>query len=98
MVLDIDFYFEVGKYEKHLVAFHWGQLWGKVLISVDGQQVVQQNKALNVRSPRTRTFELSVGKGEVHPVVIEKTQKSFLGGARKQTCRAFVDGKLIGEY
>ncbi|MGO8861313.1 MAG: hypothetical protein ACLQRH_11200 [Acidimicrobiales bacterium] len=98
MVLHIDFHFEVGKHEKHLVAFHWGQLWGKVLITVDGQEVVQRNKAVSFHSPRTRTFELSVGENEVHPVVIEKTQKSFLGGARKQTCRAFVDGELIGEY
>ena len=98
MGLDIDFAFEVGEHEKHMVAFHWGQLWGKVKITVDDQEVVQQNKALNIRSPRTRTFELSVGEHEVHPVVIEKTKKAFLGGARKQTCRAFVDGELIAEY
>jgi hypothetical protein len=98
MRLHIDFHFEVGQHEKHLVAFHWGQLWGKVLITVDGQEVVTQNKALSLRSTRTRTFELSVGEREVHNVVIEKHSKAFFGGARKQTCQVLVDGELIAEH
>ena len=98
MGLDIDFTFEVGEHERHEVSFHWGQLFGKVRISVDGAEVVQNTTPVNFRSTRLRTFELSVGASEVHRVVIKKTRKKFLGGARKQKCRAFVDGELIGEY
>jgi hypothetical protein len=99
MGLDIDFEFEVGEAEKHRVAFHWGQLLGRVNIRVDGEEVVQKNQAITFfRSPKTRRFEFSVGQEEVHPVVIEKTAARFLGGARKQKCRAFVDGALVGEY
>jgi hypothetical protein len=98
MGLDIDFSFDVGEHERHRVAFHWGQLWGRVRITVDGEEVVTHNKAVNLRSDLTRRFELSVGDPEVHPVVIEKTRKRILGGARRQRCRAFVDGELIGEY
>ena len=98
MNLDIDFEFEVGEGEKHQVAFHWGQFWGKVRISVVGVEVVQQSHPFTFRSATTRKFEFSVGQSEVHPVVIEKSKQRFLGGARKQKCRAFVDGELVGEY
>jgi len=60
--------------------------------------VVQQSKAVSLRSTPTRRFEFSVGEIEVHTVVIEKTCKRLLGGARKQKCQALVDGELIGEY
>jgi hypothetical protein len=98
MGLDIDFVFEVGDTEKHHVAFHWGQLFGRVRITVDFTEVVQENKALRFTSKPVRTFEFSVGDTETHAIVIEKTRKRFLGGARKQSCRAFVDGELVGEY
>jgi hypothetical protein len=98
MGLDIDFAFEVGDTETHRVAFHWGQLFGRVRITVDDIEVVQENKAVGLGSTPARTFELSVGDAEPHAVVIEKTRKRFLGGARKQMCRAFVDGELVAEY
>jgi hypothetical protein len=98
MGLDKDFTFDVGLEEKHRVAFHWGQLFGHVSITVDDVQVVEKNKPFSLFSPRTRTFEFSVGQTEVHDVVIEKTRKRVLGGARKQHCRALVDGAVVGEY
>jgi len=98
MGLDIDFAIEVGTTEKHRVAFHWGQLFGRVRITVDDAEIVQENKALSLGSTRVRKFEFFVGETEPHAVLIEKTRKRFLGGARQQTCRAFVDGELVGEY
>ncbi len=98
MGLDKDFAFDVGEEEKHRVTFHWGQLFGHVRITVDDVQVVENNKPLSLRSPRTRKFEFSVGQSEVHDVVIEKSRKRVLGGARKQRCRALVDGTVVGEY
>jgi hypothetical protein len=99
MGLDIDFAFDVGEQEKHRVAFHWGQLFGRARITVDFMKVMEENQAVRLRGTKaTRKFEFSVGDAEVHEVLIEKTRKRFLGGARKQACRAFVDGELIGEY
>jgi hypothetical protein len=99
MGLDIDFEFDVGEEEKHRVAFHWGQLWGKLRITVDGVEVVQKNQPFSLfRSTKVRKFEFSVGEPESHAVVIEKTKPRFMGGARRQRCRAFVDGELYGEY
>jgi hypothetical protein len=98
MGLDIDFAFEVGDAERHRVQFHWGQLFGRVRITVDNVEVMQESKALSLGSRQVRKFEFSVGETEPHAVLIEKTRKRFLGGARHQACRAFVDGELIGEY
>jgi hypothetical protein len=98
MGLDIDFAFDVGEEEKHRVAFHWGQLFGRVRITVDFMKVLEENHAVRLGSSATRKFEFSVGETEVHAVRIEKTRKRVLGGARKQTCRAFVDEELVGEY
>jgi hypothetical protein len=98
MGLDIDFEFQVGDTEQHRVAFHWGQLFGRVRITVDHVEVVGENKAVRLTSDAVRKFEFSVGDAERHAILIEKARKRFLGGARKQTCRAFVDGELIGEY
>jgi hypothetical protein len=95
MGLDIDFAFDVGEEETHRVAFHWGQLFGRVRITVDDVQVVEKNQPISFRSPRTKKFEFSVGQTEVHDVVIEKTRKRILGGARKQHCRIVVDGEPI---
>jgi hypothetical protein len=98
MGLDIDFAFEVGEEEKHRVEFHWGQLFGRVRVTVDDVEVVQHNRPQMLRSSARREFAFSVGQDEVHAVVIEKISHRFLGGARKQKCRAFVDGELVGEY
>jgi hypothetical protein len=98
MGLNIDFAFDVGTDEKHRVTFHWGQLWGHIRIAVDGVEVMAKNRAINLGSTRTRKFEFSVGHPEVHAVVIEKVSKRVFAGARRQKCRAFVDGELIGEY
>jgi hypothetical protein len=98
MGLNIDFAFNVGTEEKHRVAFHWGQFWGKLRITVDDIEIVVKNRAINLGSTRTRKFEFEVGHPEVHAVVIEKIAPRVLAGARRQTCRAYVDGELVGEY
>jgi hypothetical protein len=98
MGLNIDFAFDVGDRETHHVAFHWGQSFGRVRITVDAVEVLEKNRAINVRSTATRKFEFPVGETEVHRVLIEKISPRLLGGARRQKCRAFVDGELVGEY
>ena len=67
-------------------------------VTVDDVEVVQHNRPVMLGSTSTRTFEFPVGNDEVHAVVIEKKSKRILGGARKQTCRAFVDGELVAEH
>ncbi len=51
MGLDKDFAFDVGEQEKHRVAFHWGQLFGQIRITVDDVQVVEKNQAICAALP-----------------------------------------------
>ena len=98
MGLDIDFAFDVGEKEKHRVEFHWGQLFGRVRVTVDDVEVVQHNRPRCSDRRRAGSSSSPSGEHEVHAVVIEKISHRFLGGARKQKCQAFVDGELVGEY
>ena len=51
MGLDIDFTFDVGDEERHRVDFHWGQLFGRVRITVDDHEVMAKNQAVRLTSP-----------------------------------------------
>ena len=98
MGLDIDFAFDVGDEEKHRVEFHWGQLFGRVRDHRRRRRGRGAQPAEAASGRRPRRSSSSVGKHEVHAVVIEKISHRFLGGARKQKCQAFVDGELVREY
>jgi hypothetical protein len=80
------------------VEFHWGQLYGRVRITVDDVEIVEHNRPVMFASTARRKFAFSVGQDEVHDVLIEKISHRFLGGARKQKCQAYVDGELVAEH
>jgi hypothetical protein len=92
----LDFEFEVGESERHKVAFHFDQLWGPLVISVDGKKVVKKLGMFSLK--RTGSYEFSVGTNELHEVRIEKTRKALVGGFQAQECVAYVDGQEAGRY
>jgi hypothetical protein len=92
----LDFQFEVGESERHNVAFRFDQLWGPLVISVDGKPVVKKLEVFRLR--RTGRWEFSVGSSEPHLVRIEKTRKAAVGGFQAQECVAYVDGHEVGHY
>ncbi|HEX4434782.1 MAG TPA: hypothetical protein VH012_08125 [Acidimicrobiales bacterium] len=92
----LDFEFEVGESERHNVAFRFDQLWGPLVISVDGQPVIKKLEVFSLR--RTGRYEFSVGSSEPHQVRIEKTRQALVGGFQGQECVAYVDGHEVGHY
>jgi hypothetical protein len=92
----LDFEFEVGDSERHNVAFRFDQLWGPLVISVDGKRVIKKFGIFGLR--RTGRYEFSVGASEPHQVRIEKTRKALMGGFQAQECVAYVDGHEVGHY
>jgi hypothetical protein len=92
----MDFTTEVGTAEKHAVRLHFNHWFGRVHITVDGEDAASRWRMFTV-SP-TQRFEFPVGTEEHHDVVIEKTRKSVLGGFRSQTCRVIVDKQIVAEY
>jgi hypothetical protein len=89
----LDFEFEVGESERHNVAFHFDQLWGPLVISVDGDPVIKKLEVFSLK--RTGRYEFSVGSSEPHQVRIEKTRRALMGGFQAQECVAYVDGHEV---
>jgi hypothetical protein len=86
--------FEVGN-EENRVDFSFNPVWGNLAITVDGVPV---ERGLLIASLQlVKRYELVVGDKETHTVVIEKEQKLFFAGFRKQKYRVFVDDELVQE-
>ena len=92
----LQFEFEVGEEEPHLVTFRFDPLFGPLDIFVDGRPVVARLDTFSIR--RVQRFGFAVGRRERHDVLIEKTRKRVVGGLLPQECKAYVDGKLVGRF
>lgn len=92
----MQFAFEVGQQERHQVSFSFDKVWGRLAITVDGQSVVKDLRVLSLSL--IKRYEFTVGIDERREVVIEKERKLLFAGFRPQTCRAYVDGRLVAEY
>ncbi len=79
--------------ERHVVDLHWDQVWGKFTISVDGVPAVGERHLFGFK--RARRYEVSVGRGEVHRVAIEKSKILFTGRLVPETLEFFVDGSPV---
>lgn len=93
MTFGIDFELVVGDQERHLVHFHFNQVWGPLSISVDGKKVVGDFRWASTST--IKRYRFTTGDVERHDVVIEKTRPRLLAGFRKQTCRVFVDNVQV---
>ncbi len=92
----MQFSFEVGSDEKHLVRVDYNQMVGLMSITVDGREVIREKNMFSLSL--VRKFEFEVGLNERHTVRIEKERKLFLAGVRNQKYRVYVDGHLIREH
>jgi hypothetical protein len=92
----MQFSFEVGEYEKHIVVLNYEQMIGLLTIHVDGREVVQRLHLFSFAL--VKKYEFIVGVQERHHVLIEKERQLFFAGLRNQKYRVYVDGQLIREY
>jgi hypothetical protein len=92
----MQFSFEVGEQEKHLVNLDYNQMVGLLSITVDNRQVISELRMFSLSL--VKKYEFVVGNYERHNVRIEKERKLFLAGLRKQKYRVYVDERLIREY
>ena len=92
----MEFEFEVGDRERHTVQYSFDKWSGKLSIKVDGLLAESDRTVFGMNL--VARHRITVGAGERHEVVIERRRKLFLAGFRQMTCRAFVDGQLVGEY
>lgn len=92
----MQFSFEVGFEEKHIVSLDFNQMMGQLSIKVDDREVIKELRMFSLSL--VKTYEFMVGTNERHSVRIEKERKLFLAGLRKQKYRVYIDGQLIREY
>ena len=92
----MNFSFEVGAEERHIVEFDFNSMRGDLSIKVDGDEVVRDFRMFSLSL--TKEYRFNVGTREQHTVRIEKKRKLFLAGLRKQKYRVYVDDKLVNEY
>jgi hypothetical protein len=92
----MEFDFDVGTAELHRVHFRYDQTGGRVVISVDGLPVVDEVRLVSLTTKKSYRF--TVGVQEQHQVHIQKARKVLLAGARPQTAKVWIDGRLIGAY
>lgn len=81
---------EVGKKEKHKIRFDYDQVWGKLLIEVDGKVIIEDRKMMAGYYP----FEFEVGVSEKHHIKIDLSNPFgfIINGS---TVYIHVDGKTI---
>lgn len=87
--------FTVGTHEPHTVVYSWDQFWGRLSITVDGQNVVDTVKMFSVSL--VTKYEFEVGSAERHRVRIEKHRAAFFAGFRPQPIFAYVDDVLVAQ-
>jgi len=92
----MQFSFEVGFEEKHVVRLDYNQMIGQLSIYVDNREVINELRMFSLSL--VRKYEFVVGENERHSVRIEKERKLFMAGLRKQKYRVYVDGQLLREY
>lgn len=85
--------FTVGHEEQHEVAFSFDKFWGRLLITVDGQSVIDTVRLFSLGL--VQTWEFPVGVMEVHTVRIEKRRERLFAGFRPQPVTAYVDGVVV---
>src|ERR1700753_4055586 len=93
---DVDFSFRVGNVEVHSIDFHWAQGPAEAVVNVDGVETLRERHPFGMKS--LRRYELTVGRDEIHTVLIEKRKPFAWGGVRQQTFRVYVDGQLSAEH
>ena len=89
----MQFTFQVGVTEVHLVKFEYGRGRNKVLISVDGKAV--ETDTFRLWIPRTKHYDFMVGETESHKVSIDASFGRLGAKFRNPHCSASVDGHPV---
>lgn len=85
----------VGTQERHEVVFSFDQFWGRLLITVDGQSVIDTVQLASLST--VASWEFTVGVREVHHVEITKRRTVLFSGFRPQDVTALVDGQVVAQ-
>jgi len=94
--MDDDFWFDVGRDERHRVEVGFNRMSGRLKIKVDGTVVQSDRMLFSFRV--TRLYEFTVGQAEQHAVAIEKRRPLLYGGWLPSTYKVFIDGQHVQTF
>jgi Fas apoptotic inhibitory molecule (FAIM1) len=94
--MDDDFWFDVGREERHRVEVAYNRTWGRLKIKVDGSEVVSDRMMFSFKV--TRRYEFTVGQAEQHLVAIVKKRSVLFGGMLPSTYQVFIDGQHVQTF
>jgi hypothetical protein len=83
------FAIEVGETEKHRLHYHFNQLLGSMMITVNGKPVKESLRLIN--EPVLEVHVVVVGKNEKSTIRIEKERKPLVGHRN----RLYVNNRLV---
>ena len=87
--------FNVGSAQKPLVDVAFTQPTERLVVRVDGVELINQGFAAGFRL--TRSVEFPVGSSEPHAVRMMKRRELIYGTSKPQQFSAYVDGNLVAE-
>jgi hypothetical protein len=91
-----DFWFDVGRDERHRVQVSFSRVTGRLTIKVDGTVVQSDRMIFSLRL--TRRYEFKVGQAEPHAVAIVKRREVMFGGFLPSTYQVFIDGEHVQTF
>jgi len=94
--MDDDFWFDVGREERHRVEVAFSRMTGRLTIKVDGAVVTSERMLFSFRL--TRRYEFTVGQAEQHAVAIVKRRALMFGGILPSTYEVFIDGQHVQTF
>ena len=94
--MDDDFWFDVGRDERHRVELAFNRMTGRLTIKVNGAVVRSDRMMFSFRL--TRRYEFTVGQAEQHAVAIEKRRALMFGGWLPSTYKVFIDGQHVQTF
>jgi Fas apoptotic inhibitory molecule (FAIM1) len=94
--MDDDFWFDVGRDERHRVELAFNRLTARLTIKVDGATVQTDRMLFSFKV--TRRYEFTVGQTEQHAVAIEKRRALVYSAFLPSTYKVFIDGQHVQTF
>lgn len=94
--MDDDFWFDVGRDERHRVEVAFDRMRGRLSIKVDGLLVASDRMMFSFKL--TRRYDFTVGQAERHAVAIVKKRALLFGGVLPSSYQVFIDGQHVQTF
>ena len=86
----------MGNQEQHKVRFRLDQAISQLTIDVDRDYIVNETQQFSLSM--VKQYRFSVGKEELHAVILEKRREMLMTGSKPYTFRIWIDDVYYATY